>query len=160
ALRIYLTIGFAALLGLVALGATSTDAAIRRLGQRWQTLHRLTYAIGGLALAHYFLQSKINVTQPVLWTGFFPILMGYRVVHRLGLPEGPLGVAALAAACALATALVEAAWYRLATGVQAEMVLAANLDFSFEIRPAWWVFAAGLTLPALALLRRAPEPRR
>ena len=34
ALRIYLTIGFTALLGLTALAATSTDAMVRRLGAR------------------------------------------------------------------------------------------------------------------------------
>src|SRR5581483_9367191 len=40
ALRVYLTIGFTALLGLCALAATSTDAMVRRLGRRWQRLHR------------------------------------------------------------------------------------------------------------------------
>src|SRR5262249_19172940 len=34
ALRFYLTIGFVALIGLIALGLTSTDAAVRRLGPR------------------------------------------------------------------------------------------------------------------------------
>src|SRR5215212_2514055 len=42
AVRIYLTIGFAAVIGLAALAATSTDGMIRRLGaRRWQRLHRL-----------------------------------------------------------------------------------------------------------------------
>ncbi len=36
-------------------------------------------------------------------------------------------------------------------------VLAANLDFAFTIRPAWWVLAAGLTLAALHALRGRPE---
>ena len=40
ALRIYLTIGFAALIGLSILGATSTDAAIRKLGRNWNRLHK------------------------------------------------------------------------------------------------------------------------
>ena len=44
ALRIYLTIGFVALLGLIALAATSTDAMIKRLGPRWNTLHKIIYA--------------------------------------------------------------------------------------------------------------------
>ncbi|MGD0430112.1 MAG: ferric reductase-like transmembrane domain-containing protein, partial [Acetobacteraceae bacterium] len=33
--RFYLTIGFVALSGLIALGVTSTDAAIKRMGKRW-----------------------------------------------------------------------------------------------------------------------------
>jgi methionine sulfoxide reductase heme-binding subunit len=161
ALRIYLTIGFVALLGLTALGATSTDAAIRRLGGRWQTLHRLTYPIGVLALTHYFLQSKVNVTQPMLWSGFFLILMGYRLMHWLKLPEGPLGLLALSAACGLTTALAEATWYAIRNGVSAAMVLSANLDFSYEIRPAWWIFVVGLALVAVRMVRLpAREPKR
>ena len=51
ALRFYLTIGFIALLGLIALGLTSTDAAVRRLGsQRWNRLHALVYPVALLAL--------------------------------------------------------------------------------------------------------------
>src|SRR5690606_15606721 len=45
ALRVYLTIGFACLLGLIILGATSTDAAIRRLGALWGRLHRIIYVL-------------------------------------------------------------------------------------------------------------------
>src|SRR5262249_209527 len=45
-LRLYLTIGFVALLGLAALAATSTDAMVRRLGGRnWQRLHSIVYGI-------------------------------------------------------------------------------------------------------------------
>ena len=159
-LRIYLLIGFTALLGLTALGATSTDAAIRRLGGNWQRLHRVIYAIGVLALVHYFLQSKLNVTQPVLWSGFFLLLMGYRLIRRFELPEGPVGIAALAVAAGLTTALLEVGWYAAATGANAAMVLAANLEFDYEIRPAWYVFAVGLALSLTALVRRAPTPRQ
>ena len=46
-----LTIGFAAVLGLSALAATSTDGTIRRLPRRrWQRLHRLVYVIALLAV--------------------------------------------------------------------------------------------------------------
>ena len=64
ALRIYLTIGFAALLGLAALAATSTDAMVRRVGaRRWQRLHRLVYAIALLAVVHYCMQSKLDLWE-------------------------------------------------------------------------------------------------
>ena len=46
-LRLYLTIGFTALLGLAALAITSTDGMVRRLGgKRWQRLHNIIYGIG------------------------------------------------------------------------------------------------------------------
>ncbi|MDH2313843.1 sulfite oxidase heme-binding subunit YedZ [Methylobacterium brachiatum] len=155
ALRLYLTIGFVALIGLIALGLTSTDAAIRNLGPNWHRLHRLVYTIAVLALVHYFLQSKIDVSDPVFSAGLFLLLMGWRAMRRFKLPERPWSLLLLAILGGLATAGFEAAWYGLASGVPASLVLAANLDVSGPIRPAWWVLATGLLMPALALLRGA-----
>ena len=97
--RLYLTIGFATLLLLAALAATSTDGMIRRLGGRsWRNLHRLVYAIGVLALVHYFMQSKLNVAEPVAAAGLFLWLMSYRAAGALasrgrdaGLGPAPAG---------------------------------------------------------------------
>jgi methionine sulfoxide reductase heme-binding subunit len=141
ALRLYLTIGFVALIGLIA------------LGPNWHRLHRLVYTIAVLALAHDFLQSKIDVTDPVFSAGLFLLLMGWRVMRRFKWPERPWSLLLLAILAGLATAGLEAAWYGLASGVPASLVLAANLDFSGPIRPAWWVLAIGLLLPAVALVR-------
>jgi sulfoxide reductase heme-binding subunit YedZ len=153
-LRFYLTVGFVALLGLAALGVTSTDAMIKRLGSvRWNRLHGLVYGLTALSLLHFFLQSKLDVTQPVLMTGFFLWLMGYRLMRRYGFGTGLVTLLLLAVAAALATALVEAGWYAARSGAMASRVLAANLDFSFSIRPAWWVLAAGLGMVALAAVR-------
>ena len=68
-LRFYLAIGFVALSGLIALGVTSTDAAMKRMGKRWKQLHRLVYPIGVLALLHFFIQTKANVGEPVFVSG-------------------------------------------------------------------------------------------
>ena len=112
--RLYLTIGFATLLLLAALAATSTDGMIRRLGGRsWRNLHRLVYAIGVLALVHYFMQSKLNVAEPVAAAGLFLWLMSYRLLGRLR-PEGAVPAWALlllATGAGLATALGEALYY-------------------------------------------------
>src|SRR5947208_2341942 len=78
ALRIYLTIGFVALLGLAALAATSTDAMVRRMGRRWQSLHRIVYVIALLAVVHYWIQSKLDVWEPTIMAGIYLWLMGYR----------------------------------------------------------------------------------
>ncbi len=153
ALRIYLTIGFVALVGLIALGVTSTDAAIRAMGPNWHRLHKLVYTIMVLGLVHYFLQAKIDVSAPVFWTGVFLLLMGWRAMRRFHPPERPWALLLLAIAAALLTAGLEAAWYGLASGVPANLVLAANLDFSGPIRPAWWVLAVGLALPATAFIQ-------
>ena len=74
ALRIYLTIGFAALLGLAALAATSTDGMVRRLGaRRWQRLHRLVYLIALLAIVHYWMQSKLDIWEPTIMAGIYAL---------------------------------------------------------------------------------------
>ena len=163
ALRIYLTIGFVALLGLAALGATSTDTAIKRLGSNWNRLHKIVYGIGILAALHYFMQSKADVYQPTLMAGFFVLLMLYRLAHWRGLSLNSAWVLlGIAVAAALATVVVEAAWYGLATGVPVNRVLAANLQFSYTIRPAWWVLVVGLAVTVLGIVRsfgKAPAPR-
>ena len=160
ALRFYLTIGFAALVGLLVLGATSTDAAVRRLGKRWNRLHQLTYAIAVLGLVHHFLQAKIDVSDPLFAAGVFLILMGYRAMHRFGIPTRPPALLALALAAALATAGIEAAWYAIKSGVPASLVLEANLDFSYKLSPAWWVLGIGLLLAVIGFARGAGRDRR
>jgi len=166
ALRVYLTIGFAALLGLVALGVTSTDGMIKRLGAiRWNRLHKLIYIATALGLLHYYMQSKVDVTQPVLMAGFYVWLMGYRLMASRGYKEGLVPLLVLSVSAALLTAAAEAAWYGIATGIGAWRPFLANLDFSYTIRPAWWVLAAGLAVTAASELRkrfkfRGAPPRR
>lgn len=154
-LRIYLLIGFTALVGLIALGVTSTDGWIKRLGAiRWSRLHKAIYVITALGILHYYMQSKVDVSQPVLMTGFFFWLMGYRAMAKRGYKEGLLPLVSLSVVAALLTALTEAAWYGIASGVPADRVLAANLDFSFSIRPAWWALFAGLGVTAVSEARK------
>jgi methionine sulfoxide reductase heme-binding subunit len=155
ALRVYLTIGFTALLGLIVLGSTSTDAMIKRLGaKRWQTLHQFVYAITVVALIHFLLQSKIDVTQAILMIGFLIVLMGCRLVVKAGFQLRALELAIVAVLGTLLTAVTEASWYGLATGIPGMRVLAANLDFELVIRPAWWVLLVGLLMAAVALVRQ------
>jgi methionine sulfoxide reductase heme-binding subunit len=160
-LRIYLLIGAVALTGLIALAATSTDAAVKRLGpERWKSLHRLIYAIALLATVHFFIQSKLNIYEPVLMAGFLAWLLGCRVlIWRTG-ELTPLHLLLLAGAAATATAAGEATIYMLTSGVDARRVLLANLDFDMEVRPAWWVLAACLAMAAVGFWRYKPGRRR
>ena len=79
--RPYITIGFSALLLLIPLAATSTNGMMRRLGRRWQTLHRLVYLIAVLGVWHFYWQVKRDVREPLLYAGMLAILLGYRVVR-------------------------------------------------------------------------------
>lgn len=160
ALRLYLTIGFVALLGLVALGATSTDGMIRRLGgAAWRRLHRLAYPIAVLAAVHFILHAKSNVTTPMVMAGLTLWLLGYRAVAPQGGAPGAAVLAALALGAAAATAAMEFGWYALATGINPWRVLAANLDPALAPRPAAWVLLAGGAM-ALARLLRGDRPAR
>ena len=154
ALRFYLTIGFVVLLGLGLLAATSTDKAIRRLGRRWQQLHRLIYPLTALALFHYFLQSKINASDATLVMGFFLLLMGWRAAHALRFSLRKAHVLAVIAILSLlGTIALEAAWYGLATGLPWLRVLAANWSLVMWPRPSFWVLLVGLAFVALSFDR-------
>lgn len=77
--RPFITIGFVALVFLTALAATSTNAARRYLGRRWQTLHNLTYVIGVLGVWHYWWQVKKDITEPLIYAAILSVLLGARL---------------------------------------------------------------------------------
>jgi sulfoxide reductase heme-binding subunit YedZ len=76
--RPYITIGFAALLLLIPLAATSTNRMMRRLGRRWQKLHRLIYVIAVLGVWHFYWQVKRDVREPLIYAAILAVLLGYR----------------------------------------------------------------------------------
>lgn len=153
--RIYLTIGFTALIGLSLLAATSTDWALRKLGRNWKRLHMIVYAIAVLALLHYFMQSKIDVSQAAMWSGFFILLMIYRIALKFRFALTPLVLAACAVAAGLMTALMEFTWYGVATGVDPFRILKANLVFAYGLRPAWIVLIVGIAVALLPWIKQA-----
>ncbi|MBS1186727.1 MAG: sulfoxide reductase heme-binding subunit YedZ [Burkholderiaceae bacterium] len=62
--------GFISLLIMLALAATSFQAAMRWLGgMRWQWLHRLTYISAVLAVVHYWLEVARYGSNRPLWFG-------------------------------------------------------------------------------------------
>lgn len=80
--RPYITVGFTALVLLIPLAVTSTHAMQRRLGRRWAKLHRLAYPITILAVVHYWWQSKLDVSEPLLYALVLALLLGVRLRHR------------------------------------------------------------------------------
>ncbi len=153
ALRIYLTIGFVALLGLSLLAATSTDRAVRRLGKRWKQLHRVIYGIAALGILHFFMQSKIDASQATMMAGFFFTLMIYRAVIARRIPLSTATLALCAVAGGLATAVAEFAWYGLMTGVDPWRIATANLMLAHGLRPAVIVLLAGLGVALMPLAK-------
>ncbi len=165
-LRIYLTIGFAALVGLCTLAATSSDGMVRRLGRRWQKLHAIVYGIAFLALIHFFIQSKADVWEPTWMAGFYLWLMGWRVLDRWtkrGQAMPLWRLAALGLAAGVLTALGEAAYWWWLRGVPVLRVLDSNFATGLGVRPSWVVLGAGLAVVVLAAARPlipSPSPAR
>lgn len=77
--RPFITVGFAALMLLVPLAATSTHAMMRRLGRRWQQLHRLIYPIALLGVIHYLWLVKKDLTQPLIFGAVLVLLLALRL---------------------------------------------------------------------------------
>jgi sulfoxide reductase heme-binding subunit YedZ len=76
----YITIGMLAYLSLIPLAITSTKGWIRRLGKRWQKLHRLVYFAAVAGTVHYLWAVKKDTFLPLVYLAIFVVLLGYRLV--------------------------------------------------------------------------------
>lgn len=89
--RPYVTVGFTALVILIALGATSTKSMIRRLGRRWKRLHRLVYLANVLALIHLTWILRTDLTEAVFYGSILLPLLAYRVYRFLVTCKAKIG---------------------------------------------------------------------
>ena len=80
--RPFITIGFAALVLLLALAVTSTNGMRRRLGRRWQKLHNSVYVIAILGVWHYWWQVKLDTAEPLVYAIILGALLGWRLWMR------------------------------------------------------------------------------
>lgn len=78
--RKFITIGFTAFVLLIPLAATSTAGMIRRLGKRWQMLHRLIYVSAIAGVIHYWWLVKADVRKPQYYAIVLILLLGYRLL--------------------------------------------------------------------------------
>lgn len=80
--RPYITVGFAAFLLMTPLAVTSTRGMIRRLGRRWQRLHRTVYLIALLGVLHFFWLVKADTTEPAIYAAILLTLLVARLPLR------------------------------------------------------------------------------
>ena len=78
--RPFITVGFLSFVLLIPLAVTSTNAMMKRLGRNWTRLHRAVYAIGVLAVLHFWWMVKADIREPALYAGILALLLGLRVV--------------------------------------------------------------------------------
>lgn len=76
--RPYITLGMLGLLLLIPLAITSTNGMMRRLGRKWQKLHRLVYVIAILGVWHFYWQVKQDILEPLIYAGILTVLFAIR----------------------------------------------------------------------------------
>jgi methionine sulfoxide reductase heme-binding subunit len=76
--RPYITVGMAAFVMMLPLAITSNAAMIRRLGRRWQLLHRLAYAAAIAGVVHFWWLVKADLREPQRFAVVLSILLGIR----------------------------------------------------------------------------------
>lgn len=160
AVRPSLWIASIATLGLLALAATSIDAAMRQLGPLWKKLHRTVYVLAFLAVLHFLMSPGSLQGGPFLMAALYVWLMGWRLLERRGLGTNLAALALLGAGASAFALLIEPIWLatfqqeRWTTGTSE--VLAANFDLDrwryLGIPPV----VSMLTLTVLSLLAVGP----
>jgi sulfoxide reductase heme-binding subunit YedZ len=148
--RISLIVATLSTIGLIALGATSLDEAVRRMGaQGWNRLHGTVYVITGLAIIHYLLSPGVFPEQ-YLMSGMFFWLIGWRMLQRRGLATDARALAVLAVISSVFTALLEAGWIWAYHGYEPVGTLRNNFSLVLGIPPAWQILGLGLLIALAA----------
>jgi sulfoxide reductase heme-binding subunit YedZ len=158
ATRLSMIVATLSTIGLIVLGATSLDAAIRRMGAKgWQRLHNTNYVITGLAVLHVVLARGTYAEQYML-TGIFVWLMVWRMLARYGLGADAKALTLLTAATCVLTALLEAGLLWGRRGYELSWTLSNNFSLAtldVGVPPAWQVLAFGLVFAFGAFGREA-----
>jgi methionine sulfoxide reductase heme-binding subunit len=81
--RRFITAGMTGLALMIPLALTSTKWSIRKLGKRWQMLHRLIYFSAAAGVIHYIWLVKADLKKPLEYAAVLAILLLYRVVTWL-----------------------------------------------------------------------------
>ncbi len=81
--RPYVTAGFTGFVLMIPLAITSTAGMIRRLGKRWQQLHRLVYIVAIAGVIHFYWLVKADIRRPLQYGAVLALLLGYRLVLKL-----------------------------------------------------------------------------
>ncbi|HEX7618317.1 MAG TPA: protein-methionine-sulfoxide reductase heme-binding subunit MsrQ [Verrucomicrobiae bacterium] len=86
--RKYLIVGSMALIVMIPLAITSTNAMMKWMGgKRWRALHRLAYVAAIAGVIHFYMQVKADVRQPLGFAALLAILLGWRLVQYWQRPK-------------------------------------------------------------------------
>ena len=152
--RLTLIVATLSTIGLIALGSTSLDAAIRRMGAKnWQWLHNTVYVVTVLAILHALL-SRGSFPEQYVMSGAFLWLMVWRVMNRHRLGADPWALAVLAVGISLFAAALEAWCAWLKRGYEISWTLGNNFNLDLGVAPAWQLIVPGLLIALAAAVRQ------
>ncbi len=75
-------VGFAAFVLTIPLAATSNSYMMKKLKTKWKTLHKSVYLIAILAVLHFLLLVKRDLTEPIYYTIALIVLLGIRIFYH------------------------------------------------------------------------------
>jgi sulfoxide reductase heme-binding subunit YedZ len=154
ATRLSLIVATVSTIGLIALGATSVDAAVRWMGATaWQRLHQAVYATTALAILHYLLSPGLFPDQFLL-SGVFFWLMTWRLLERQGRGADVWALAVLAVASALFTAAFQIGCIWAFRDYALQEIFDIYFTSVLGVPPTWTVLALGLLIAAAAAVQR------
>ena len=82
--RPFITLGFISFLLLIPLVLTSTKAMVRKLTYKvWKNIHKLIYVIAPLATMHFFLLTKADKKEPIIYLLIIFILFVWRIFTKV-----------------------------------------------------------------------------
>jgi sulfoxide reductase heme-binding subunit YedZ len=154
ATRLSLIVATASTIGLIALGATSVDAAVLRMGAKgWQRLHSAVYLTTALAILHYLLSPGLFPDQFLLSGAFFWLMM-WRVLARRGHGANAAALVLLALASCVFTAAFEVGSIWAFRGYTLAEIFSIYFTLILGIPPPWTMLALGLAVSAAAFARQ------
>src|SRR5262252_43796 len=152
--RLSLIVATVSTIGLIALGITSVDGAVRRMGPRgWQQLHNAIYVVTALALLHYLLSPGLFPDQ-FLMSGIFFWLMVWRVLDRRRQGRDSGALALLAVGSCVFTAAFELGWIWAFRGYALSEILSIYFTPILGIPPPWTILVLGLVIAVAAFTQR------
>ena len=92
--RPYITVGFSVLLILTTLAVTSPQFMVRKLGRRWQQLHRLIYLAAAGGVIHFLWAQKKDMRLPLIYAAILGVLLMLRLIPRRRVRPRPAPVVA------------------------------------------------------------------
>jgi len=75
-------VGFAAFVLTIPLAVTSNNYMMKKLKTKWKTLHKTVYLIAILAVVHFLLLVKKDLTEPFYYMAVLLLLFGIRIYFK------------------------------------------------------------------------------